>query len=144
MSVRVCGHRLRVEKTIKIYTFFRNVAALAVLSLLPVSPAFAADASPATQKASSASVSPCSPSLVSRMDQTAPRKGTLPQAQRSAGSPSAAMMLAMALGLRNVSGPVEHVRHVRPSPSVRQAALPSGVKCTIGQNAGQTRVAMER
>ncbi|HEU4839531.1 MAG TPA: hypothetical protein VFS88_08995 [Micavibrio sp.] len=133
-----------MKKTIKIYTFFRNVAALVLLSLLLISPAFAAGASTAAQKASSASVSPCFPSPVSSMDKAAPRKGTLPQAQRSAGSPSAAMMLAMALGLRNISGPVEHVQHIRPSPSVRQAALPSGVKCTIGQSAGQTRVAMER
>lgn len=142
MSVRVCGHWLRVKKTIKPYTFFKNVSALVVLTLLLVSPACAADASPASQKASSASVSPCSPSFVSSMDKAAPRKGTLPQAQRSAGSSSAAMMLAMALGVRNVSGPVEHVRHVRP-PSARQAALPSGTKC-LGQNAAQTRVAMER
>lgn len=142
MSVRVCGHRLRVKKTIKPYTFFKNVAALIVLSLLLVSPASAADASLSLKKASSASVSPCSPSLVSSMDKSVPREGTPPQAQRSAGSPSAAMMLAMALGVRTVSGPVEHVRHVRPAP-VRQAALPSGAKC-LGQNAGETRVAMER
>jgi len=142
MSVRVCGHKLRVKKTIKPYTFFRNAMALVVLSLLLVSPAYAADKPPVSKQASSASVSPCPPSKLAGMDRTVPRKGALPQAQRSAGSPSAAMMLAMALGVRNVSGPVEHARPVRPA-TMRQAALPSGVKC-IGQNEGQTRVAMER
>lgn len=148
MSVRVCGHRLRVKKTIKPYTFFKNVAALAVLSLLLAAPASAADASPAVNKASSASVSPCSSAHVpGGMDKTVlpenENKDALSQAQRPAGSSSAAMMLAMALGVRTVSGPIEHVRHVRPSP-VRQAALPSGVKC-LGLNAGETaRLAMER
>ena len=142
MSVRICGHKLRVKKTIKPFTFFRNVAGVLVLSLIVITPATAADA-PGRQasvpQASSASVPPCFPSRVSSMDKTVPRTGMASQNQRTAGSPSAAMVLAMALGIRNVSGPME-----RAQPVQRTATLKGAAKKCMAQNAGPSRIAMER
>ena len=148
MSVRICGHELRVKKTIKPFTFFKNAATVLVLSVILVTPAYAADVPPSSKhasipQASSASVPPCFPSRVSGMDKTVPRTGMALQNQRSAGSPSAAMVLAMALGLRNVSGPMERVQPIQ-RPSTKQVYLKSDGKRCVAESAGESRVAMER
>jgi hypothetical protein len=141
MSVRICGHQLRVKKPIKPYIFFRRIAGLFVLSLILAAPAYAADPSDKVliTKASSASVPPCFPSKASSMDKTVPRSGMASQNQRTAGSPSAAMVLAMALGIRNVSGPME-----RAKPVQRTATLKGTSKKCVAQNTGASRIAMER
>jgi hypothetical protein len=147
MSVRICGHWLRITKTIKPYTLTKHGVALLVLSMILITPAYAADV-PAHQRASipqasSASVPPCFPSKVSSMDKTVPRTGMALQNQRSAGSPSAAMVLAMALGVRIVPGPMERAQPVQ-RPSTKQVFLKSDGKRCVAQNAGESRVAMER
>jgi hypothetical protein len=136
MSVRICGHLLRVEKTIKPFTFFRNAAALLVLSVILITPVHAADNK---YQASSADRLPCLSPNTADMDNKAPL-----QAQRTAGSPSAAMVLAMALGLRNISGPMEQAKQTQPSAPDRQALLTDGAKKCLTQKSGASRIAMER
>lgn len=143
MSVRICGHELRVKKTIKPYTLIKHGVSVLVLSVILITPAYAADAPALKQanvpQASSASVPPCSPTQVSGMDKTVPRSGMASQNQRTAGSPSAAMVLAMALGLRDISGPMERAR-----PIQRTATLSGAAKKCMAENAGSSRIAMER
>ena len=142
MSVRICGHELRMEKTIKPYIFFRNIAALVVLSVILITPAFAADLpSSKQQSSSSAGAIPCLPSKVSATDKTVPHKTPPLQAQRSAGTPSPALMLAMALGMRNVAGPMEYA----PPVSQRQAfVLQKNCREATLEKAMPSRIAMER
>lgn len=129
MSVRICGHRLRVQKPIKIYTFFKQATALVVLSLILTMPAYAADLPVSAVKensSSSAGAIPCLPSKDRLANKTVPLKTPPLQAQRSAGPPSAAMVLAIALGVRNISGPMERAQ---PRPAQQRQAFSLADRC---------------
>lgn len=148
MAVRICGHRVRVHKTIKIYTLFRNTAALLVLCVLLMTPAYAADLPMSSGKqnpSSSAGAIPCLPSKVPAVNVKVPLKTPPLQAQRSAGSPSAAMVLAMALGVRNISGPVEHVQGQRLPQQHRSRSLAGDCASVETSNRdAPSRIAMEK
>ncbi len=148
MTVRICGHRLRVRKPIKVYTLLKQTAALLVLSVILITPAYAADLPMTPGKedsSSSAGAIPCLPSKDRLVNEKVPLK-TLPlQAQRSAGPPSAAMALAMALGVRNISGPVEHAAAMRPSAQRPALSLAEG--CALSKTSNRdvpSRIAMEK
>ena len=146
MSVRICGHKLRVQKPIKIYTLFRNAAALVVLSVILIAPAYAADlplTSAKQNSSSSAGAIPCLPSKDRLANKTVPLKTPPLQAQRSAGPPSAAMVLAMALGVRNISGPMEHA-HPRPIQQRQALSLADGCASKTSSRDAPARIAMEK
>lgn len=148
MSVRVCGHRLRVRKPIKVYTLLKHAVALLVLSVILITPAYAADLPMTSGKqnsSSSAGAIPCLPSKVPAADKKVPLETPPLQAQRSAGPPSAAMVLAMALGVRNISGPVEHANVIRPSPQHRVLSLAGDCPSVKTSNrVAPARIAMEK
>ena len=147
MSVRLCGHRLRVEKPIKVYNFFKNAAALFVLSVILITPAIAADLPMTSAKqnsSSSAGAIPCLPSKDRLANKTVPLKTPPLQAQRSAGPPSAAMVLAMALGVRNISGPMEHGDTMRTSQQRQALSLADGCVSKTSSRDVPERIAMEK
>lgn len=146
MSVRICGHRLRVEKPIKIYTLIKHAAAVLVLSVLLAVPSYAADfpVTPSKQNSSSsAGAIPCLPSKDRLANITVPLKTPPLQAQRSAGPPSAAMVLAMALGVRNISGPMEHAQPV-PRKQHQALSLADGCVSKTTSVGAPARIAMEK
>lgn len=114
-TIRICGHRLNWHKPIKSYVLVKLLLVMAFISM-PVSAAEGPIQIPTTKQASHASAHP-SRSL-------APEKSVTGQAvmhdQRTAGSTSLspAMLLAMALGLRTATGPVEST-HETVSPSTK-------------------------
>lgn len=102
MSVRVCRHEVRPDKPIKIYNLIKLALCVAIISGLLLVPAFAAE------EASGAAEARLSPSAGSPPSQPS---DAAESTQRVAESHSAsAMALAMAFGLRNVSGPVEKIK----------------------------------
>jgi len=117
MSVRICGHEVRWQKPIKIYNFFKNGAALLVLSLIFAMPAQADDPdarSMAAIETSSGALGPCGDALQQRAATESP-----PHLRRNAGTVSApAMALALALGYRNVAGPMEKSASPRGSGGI--------------------------
>jgi len=137
MSVKICGHRVRCEKPIKIYTLLKTSCFVLMICALAVSPVFAGER-PLLQKistgnqASTGAAVPCLPLSKSGMSVPATQKTDLHRTQRSAGTPSApALALALALGLRNVPGPVEtnkaaQARNKATAPGSQQAFLLPG------------------
>lgn len=110
MSVKIRGHKVRWHKPIKVYTFFKSVALLAVFVALAVTPSVAAEKSAPSKNIQLASsgdaVKRTAP--MKRVERAIPADSTHLRIQRSAGTPSApAMALALALGYRNISGPME-------------------------------------
>lgn len=156
MDIKICGHKVRWRKPIKIFTFVKASTAVLALCALFVSPVQAADPAAAhSQKASTCVVSPCSaPSLGNDM-RNAPAMTIKPQhkPQRSAGPSSTmspAMALAMALGVRNVRGPVEYrepvvVRRGVSKSVAKQVSLLSGDGASkkSSMNAAAVRLALE-
>jgi len=113
-TIRICGHRLNWHKPIKSYVLVKMLMVSALISM-PVSAAEAPSYTPSKQ-ASHATAHP--------VRSIAPEKSVTGQAathdQRSAGSPSLspAMVLAMALGLRTATGPMESMQGT-VSPSTK-------------------------
>ncbi len=133
MSVKICGHEVRANKVIKIYTLFKHLNLLLVLGAIAAPPSFAADQRASLSNisyttSSTAGAAPCLlPVTKSRTDAaSSSANGPQRQTQRSAGSssPVSTLALALALGLRNAQGPVEYK--------------------TPQMNAAPDRVAMER
>lgn len=107
MSVKICGHLIRWHKTIKIYRFWRH-AAIALLLCAPLtSPAFA-DSQKHDIAARLANTAPAAGHPSMPCDMQVLEKHTRhakPQQQAAALSP--AHILALALGVRTISGPIE-------------------------------------
>lgn len=129
MSVKICGHKVRWQKPIKIYTLLvKTLCLLALGNLLLVPAGMANDAATILQhsKASSGDAVPCQPLHTSRMESSTLHKANASaRTQRSAGpsTMSPAMMLALALGYRNVPGPVVRTRtHVVADESSQPVA----------------------
>lgn len=150
MGIKICGHKLRIEKPIKIYTLLKATSLVLVLCAVWAMPAHSAERTH-KQQASTCAAVPCP--LLQKSD-TATPAGVMPQqgTQRTAGTNtmSPALALAMALGYRNVQGPVERTRHVvvRDAPPVtqKQAALLRGDGGTYkksSMNAAALRLALE-
>lgn len=102
MSVRVCGHTIRPHKPIKIYNLVKLALCVAILSGLFLMPALAAEENSAEAQASIAPSAGSSPSL-----QTTDR--AVPTRRVAEQHSATAMALAMAFGLRNISGPIEKI-----------------------------------
>jgi hypothetical protein len=113
--IRVCGHSINWHKPIKSYVLVKFLMVTALISM-PVSAAEVPRYTPPKQ-ASHASAHPSAAPV-------AAEKSVTGQAdmhdQRTAGSPSLspAMLLAMALGLRTATGPMEST-HETVSPSTK-------------------------
>lgn len=106
MSVRICGHEVRWQKPIKVYTLTKASCIVLMLTTLAITPVFASH--PPQDKASTGVATPCLPLEKSGMSAPATQKVVQHRTQRSAGTPSApALALALALGLRNIPGPME-------------------------------------
>ncbi len=132
MSVKICGHKISWQKPIKPYALIHTVSCVAALLFVTVvsAPSFAADIRYTAQftQASSGGAGPCSPPHASSRMETHVSSKTAPvRAQRAAGPQiSPAMALALALGVRNVSGPLEKtVRHAPLTPAAQKPAYPS-------------------
>ena len=121
-----------------------------MIGAIVIPPATAADLT--TQKASTGAAVACDPLQDQCM--TAPAKENTSQyrIQRKAGPPSLspALALAMALGFRNVQGPVERrqqvmVRKDNPSSGAKQVFLlpHDGVSKRTSSNAAGIRLALE-
>lgn len=117
MSVKICGHEVRLGKPIKIYTLLKTLIVLIALGSLFVSTTlFAAEPSSPNCKASPVEAAPCLPLHTPRMEKNLPvPEGSPERTQRKAGSSSVpAMAIVMALGLTSVQGPIERNMH-RPT-----------------------------
>ncbi|PZQ49085.1 MAG: hypothetical protein DI551_00080 [Micavibrio aeruginosavorus] len=138
MSVKICGHLVRWQKPIKIYTLLRAACLVLVMGALASPQSFAAEKIQTITKQSSSGVAaPCqSPrsNEISGASAPATKTAAANRTQRSAGTSSApALALAMAFGLRSASGPLE--RKVRSDTcKTTQAKTVDGVQ----------RLAMER
>lgn len=153
MRIKICGHKIRMRKPIKIFNLVKAACVALMLCALAVTPfsapAYAADSN---QKASTGAAASCDPFQDKCM--TAPANADTPQhrTQRKAGSNtmSPALALAMALGFRNVQGPVEHkekaaVRVAEPAaPTEQSLLLPEDVYAKrSSSNAAGIRFALE-
>ncbi len=155
MGIKICGRAVRWQKPIKVYTLLKLSAVLLLAAAFAAQPALSAEiVRPHSEhKASPCAAVPC-PLLQENDMASAPASKNKPQhtAQRSAGthSVSPALALAMALGFRNVQGPVERrepvaVRVKNPTVSVKQVSLlpeASGHKKT-SMNAAALRLALD-
>lgn len=127
MSVKICGHRIHWQKPIKLYSYFKLTTAMFALAFVMIQtlPSLAADSSTVSceQQASSGGAGPCLLPLhpsSSGMDDPVSSKTAPIRAQRAAGPQiSPAMALALALGVRTVSGPFEKTSGQVP---IRKAA----------------------
>lgn len=147
MGIKICGHRVRIAKPIKIYTFVKTSCLVLMLCAFVTPQASAADLM--QKKASTGVLVSCDP--VQDQCTTAPAKGNTPKhrVQRKAGenSMSPALALAIALGFRNVQGPVVH----RDQPMVRKDnaaareafVLQDGGHKRKSSNAAAVRIALE-
>lgn len=130
MDIKICGHKVRWRKPIKIYTLLKASSAILVLCLLMMSPSMAAEPSSVHAKQSSpcAAVS-CIPFQENDMT-NAPATKIKPQhkPRRPAGKTtmSPALAMAMTFGVRSVQGPVEHSQPV----AVRRGMSPAIAKQT--------------
>lgn len=149
MGIKICGHKVRWQKPIKLYTFLKASCLVLMIGAIATPPASAAESIPF--KASTCAAVPCP--LPQEDGMSAPATNNTPQhrAQRTAGTPSMspALALAMAFGLRNVQGPVERSRHVvvrRDAPAGKKQAFlltgEGGHKRT-SMNAAGVRLALE-
>ena len=110
MCVKICGHKVRWQKPIKFFSLIRHhLCVLVVLGLFGIVPAYAEQSAERLSeiKPSSGSAMPCQPHK--EMSGTTINQIAPDRTQRAAGSPSMspAMALALALGVRNVSGPMQ-------------------------------------
>jgi hypothetical protein len=98
MSVKICGHRVQCDKTIKIYTLLGRGIAVVLLCLLFTLPVFAAE-----------------------KKTNVPPQDIAPAAGATTAKPSVpALALILALGLRDVHGPIERAHMLppqKPKPS---------------------------
>lgn len=102
MSVKICGHRVQCNKTIKIYTFLGRSVTVFLLCLLFTLPVFAAEKKGAAQ-----------------LQEITPAAGVVPPKTEMRTPPTVpAMALILALGLRNVQGPMEHAS-TAPSAAIK-------------------------
>lgn len=105
MSVKVCGHEVRVHKTIKVYNFFKLAIMVVLLSAFCLMPALAAEEPMATDE----------PNIETSAGAVTPETNDAVPVRRTADSNSvSALALVMALGLRDVSGPVENAATTAP------------------------------
>ena len=95
MSVRICGHKVRCQKPIKIYTLTKHICMLLMLVMV----CGPASAGSLTDEERCAMVSPSS-----GID-AGSKPGVRPVAESVELSP--AHMMALALGVRNIAGPME-------------------------------------
>lgn len=154
MGIKICGHIVRMKKPIKIYTLVRaSTLGLALLAIaMPHS--FAAESSRVPLKSSSCDVATCAPLQETSTQKAAPAP-TSPRhkAQRTAGTHTAmspALALAMALGYRNVPGPVERTPQIRVSQKISAPAKISGTLPStdnghkrLSMNAAAVRMAID-
>ncbi len=120
-----------------------------VICALTIPPALASDITKQGKASTGAAVA----TTLSSKDGSAPATNDRPQprAQRTAGTPSMspALALAMALGLRNVQGPIERrqqiaVRHDTPAAVRKQGLLLTGAgNRKMSSNAAGVRLALE-
>lgn len=105
MGIKICGHKVRWQKPIKIYTFIKALCLVMVIGAFVAQPASAADT-----LSSKASTGAATAASSAQEKDKAPANKLEPQhrTQRTAGSYSVspALALAMAFGV-NVQGPVE-------------------------------------
>lgn len=114
-TVRLCGHRINWHKPIKSYVLVKLLLVTVFVSL-PVSAAETPSYTPPVKQASHA---PAHPQGFMPADKSVTGQAAMHD-QRSAGTPSLspAMALAMALGLRTATGPMESVQKA-VSPSTK-------------------------
>lgn len=118
MSVKICGHIIAWHRPIKIFNLFKAMPlTLCAVVFFALSPALAADTPlppDCTKQASSGGAGPCTPLLApTRMENPVSSKTAPIRAQRAAGPQfQPAMALALALGLRNISGPMERAEQI--------------------------------
>lgn len=133
MSVRVCGRKVRWQKPIKIHVLIRALGMAGILFAMTGMPSLAADKAQRNsyQQASTGGATPC-PLQPSRMEKDANIAPAPNRTQRSAGTPSTpALALALALGLRNVSGPMVQSQ---PRRGVRLPPPSSGAPLALRQS----------
>lgn len=142
MSLKICGHQVRWHKPIKFYSLVKLTLMFAVANFVASASVSAADpaCAPLTVSSSSGDPAPCQP-LLKSADKQVLHKTRSARTQRSAGpsSLSPAMMLALALGYRNISGPVLHTAANKPAPKTsaapeRQAMLVEGDRGRLRSN----------
>jgi hypothetical protein len=116
MPIKVRGHVIRWQKPIKVYVLFRTLAIMAVIAGMTSVSARAADQSARPEMVEpSAGVVSCNDFSDKKDTVSSSSKASAALNRRSAGEHSApALALAIALGLRNASGPIERLH---PSPS---------------------------
>ena len=140
MGIKICGHKIRWQKPIKTYTLCKATGLVLMICALAGTPVFAAESDPSKASAGTAVYAPGA--------QIKPQD----RYQRTAGTPSMspALAIAMALGVRNVQGPIERrqaiaVRKEYPSTIKRQAyKLPGdGTYKKTSLNAAALRLALE-
>lgn len=106
MSLKICGHKVRWQKPIKIYTLLPKLSLVMALFMLAAPDARAAEFS---SSSSTVQALPCALSNAP-MPAVPSDRAPLERPQRTAGpsSPpmSPAMALALALGVRDIAGPV--------------------------------------
>jgi hypothetical protein len=146
MSVKICGHKVRCQKPIKIYTLTKHVIVLLMLVMV-CGPAWASDLTADERCA-----------LVSPASGIDPAPKPRPMAEPREISP--AHMMALAFGVRNIVGPMEKSqmhysprdKNKIPSASSRHAASrtsddPSshdGCQASLVQDSRLPRLAMQR
>lgn len=105
MSIMICGHKVRWRKPIKIYTLLKTLSFLMVVNLLAITPVFASD-----------------------------RQAEPARDQRVAAAPSSvspAMALALALGVRNVPGPMVKSEGAVKRSHLRSSSSPFKMQASI-------------
>lgn len=141
MSVKICGHKIHWQKPIKLYSYFKITTAIFALGLVMTQAAPSAEAgqisAPCAQQASSGGAGPCllplHPSSSPGMDTPVSSKTAPDRAQRAAGPQiSPAMALALALGVRTVSGPFEKTPVQAPiRKAAQKPAYPHGPQASL-------------
>ncbi len=144
MSVRICGHKVRWQKPIKFYSYFNRTAVVLVAMLLLAPSVYASE--PQLNKNSSGPA-PCTVTKSAPTANNAPlsHKEAQNRIQRSAGpSMTPAMALALALGVRNISGPLEQsVKHT-PQRQNHAGLLSGDGRCVLSKASSPSRLAMDR
>ena len=153
MGIKVCGHAVRMKKPIKIYTWLKTTGLVLALCAMGAAPSLAADSLRTFSKSSPCDVASCAPLQETSTDNAAPATySPRHKAQRTAGNHttmSPALALAMALGYRNIPGPVERTKQI----AVRQASrvnVPQDARMPlyagnkkVSMNAAAVRIAIE-
>jgi hypothetical protein len=154
MGIKVCGHAVRIKRPIKIYTLFKAISLVLAICAVIVPQSFAADSSRTPSKSSSCDVASCTPLQETSTDNAAPATNSPPhKAQRTAGNHtvvSPALALAMALGYRNIQGPIVRTKQIaiRQAPRVnivsQDRILPNDTgNKKLSMNAAAVRIAID-